>query len=149
MNSLNKTFLPYSNYKTRNWFVIDCKGQKLGRLVTFIIALLKGKTKPNYYSSIDIGAYVILTNVDLIVINKNSKHFIVSNPGRPGHSLKIRNAIKSTTKFTIEHAIKGMLSPTEMKRLMKRVNIYSGEKHPHLAQNPIKVYQNLNINYEN
>ena len=53
MNSLNKTFLPYSNYKTRNWFVIDCKGQKLGRLVTFIIALLKGKTKPNYYSSID------------------------------------------------------------------------------------------------
>ena len=45
MNSLNKTFLPSSNYETRNWFIIDCKGQKLGRLSTIIVALLKGKIK--------------------------------------------------------------------------------------------------------
>jgi large subunit ribosomal protein L13 len=45
MNSLNKTFLPTENYKI-NWFIIDCEGQKLGRLATIIVTLLKGKVKP-------------------------------------------------------------------------------------------------------
>jgi large subunit ribosomal protein L13 len=90
MNSLNKTFLPTKNYKNRNWFIIDCKGQKLGRLATIIVALLKGKVKPHYYPSIDIGDYIILINVDSIILNEDSKHYIVNNPGRPGRSLKIK-----------------------------------------------------------
>ena len=49
MNSLNKTFLPTQNYKNRNWFLIDCEGQSLGRLATLITSLLKGKIKPQYH----------------------------------------------------------------------------------------------------
>ena len=148
MNSLNKTFLPNSKYETRNWFIIDCKGQKLGRLATLIAILLKGKIKSHYYPATDIGDYVILINADSIVINKSSKHYIVRKPGRPGHSLKIKNAIDSLPQFTIERAIKGMLSATETKRLMKRLNIYGGEEHPHLAQNPIKLDLN-NLSFDN
>ena len=74
--------------KTRNWFIIDCKNQKLGRLATIIVALLKGKNKPHYYPSIDVGDYVILINADSIIINKNSKHYIVNKPGRPGTLFK-------------------------------------------------------------
>ena len=55
MNSLNKTFLPTKNYKNRNWFIIDCSGQKLGRLATTIASLLKGKMKPHYHPSVDIS----------------------------------------------------------------------------------------------
>jgi large subunit ribosomal protein L13 len=139
MNSLNKTFLPSSKYETRNWFIIDCKDQKLGRLATIIVALLKGKIKPHYYPATDIGDYVILVNADSIIVNKDSKQYIVNNPGRPGHSLKIKNAIDSLPQFTIERAIKGMLSATETKRLMRRLNIYSNENHPHASQNPIKL----------
>ena len=151
MNSLNKTFLPSSNYETRNWFIIDCKGQKLGRLATVVASLLKGKIKPHYYPATDIGDYVILINADSIIINKDSKHYIVNKPGRPGHALKIKNAIDSLPQFTIERAIKGMLSTTETKRLIRRLNIYKDENHPHLAQNPIKVdltniYFNSKIN---
>jgi len=139
MNSLNKTFLPSSKYENRNWFIIDCKGQKLGRLATVVANLLKGKIKPHYYPSIDIGDYVILVNADSIIVNKESKHYIVRNPGRPGHALKIQNTIDSLPKLTIERAIKGMLASTEKKRLMRRLNIYNNENHPHLAQNPIKL----------
>jgi large subunit ribosomal protein L13 len=139
MNSLNKTFLPSSNYENRNWFIIDCKGQKLGRLSTIIVALLKGKIKPHYYPSTDIGDYVILINADSIIVNKNSKHYIVNNPGRVGNALRIKNAIDSLPQLTIERAIKGMLSTTETKRLMRRLNIYSDDNHPHKAQNPIKL----------
>jgi len=139
MNSLNKTFLPTKNYKTRNWFIIDCKGQKLGRLSTIIVALLKGKVKPHYYPSIDIGDYIVLVNANSIIINEQSKHYIVSNPGRPGHSLKIKNASDSLPKFTIERAVKGMLSETETKRLMRRLRIYNDQNHSHHAQNPIEI----------
>ena len=147
MNSLNKTFLPSSKYETRNWFIIDCKNQKLGRLATLIVALLKGKIKPHYYPSTDIGDYIILLNADSIIVNKNSKHYIVNNPGRVGSALTIKNAVDSLPKFTIERAIKGMLSTTETKRLMRRLNIYSGDIHPHEAQNPIKLDLN-NLSFD-
>jgi len=146
MTPLNKTFVPNELYESRNWFIVDCKGQKLGRLATLIVALLKGKIKPHYYPSKDIGDYIILINADLIVLNPNTKHYIVNKPGRPGHSLKIKNVSDALTKFTIERAIKGMLSATEAKRLMRRLNIYSDQNHPHDAQNPIKLdIDNLNF----
>jgi large subunit ribosomal protein L13 len=139
MNSLNKTFLPTQNYKNRNWYIIDCKGQTLGRLATIITTLLKGKIKPQYHPSIDTGDYIILVNADSIVINQNSKHYLVYNPGRPGHSLKIKNVSDCLPKLTIERAVKRMLSQTETKRLMRRLKIYNDQNHRHQAQNPIEI----------
>lgn len=139
MTSLNKTFLPSQKYENRNWFIVDCKGQKVGRLATIIATLLKGKIKPHYHSSIDVGDYVILINAQSIIVNKNAKHYIVNKPGRPGRSLTIRNVSDSLPKFTIERAVKGMLAETEKKRLMRRLNIYNDQEHPHLAQNPIDI----------
>jgi large subunit ribosomal protein L13 len=139
MNSLNKTFLPTPNYKNRNWFLIDCKGQKLGRLATIITALLKGKIKPHYLPSIDVGDSIILINADSIILNQKKKHYIVNKPGRPGHSLKIKKVSDCLPKFTIERAVKGMLSETETKRLMRRLNIYNDNSHPHQAQTPIEI----------
>jgi len=139
MSSLNKTFLPTKNYKNRNWFIIDCSGQKLGRLATIIASLLKGKMKPHYHPSVDIGDYVILINADSILINQESKHYLVSNPGRPGHSLKIKNVSDCLPKFTIEQTVKGMLSQTEKKRLMRRLNIYNEQNHPHQAQKHTEI----------
>jgi large subunit ribosomal protein L13 len=147
MNSLNKTFLPTKNYKNRNWFLIDCKGQTLGRLATIITALLKGKIKPHYFPSIDIGDYVVLINADSIIFNEESKHYIVNYPGRPGHSLKIKKVSDCLPKFTIERAVKGMLSETETKRLMRRLTIYNDQNHPHQAQNPIEI--NISDFYSN
>jgi len=139
MNSLNKTFLPTENYKNRKWFILDCKDQKLGRLATIVVALLKGKVKPDYYPSIDIGDYVILLNANSIIVNENSKHYIVFNPGRPGHALKIKNVSDCLPQLTLERAVKGMLSETEKKRLMGRLHIYSDKNHSHQAQNPIEI----------
>jgi ribosomal protein L13 len=53
-------------------------------------------------------------------------------------------------KLTIERAVKGMLSETETKRLMRRLNIYNDQNHPHQAQNPIEIdisnfYSNPNL----
>ena len=139
MNSLNKTFLPVQNYKNRNWLIIDCEGQKLGRLATTIVSLLNGKIKPHYSPSIDVGDYVILINAENILINGHNKHYIVNNPGRPGHALKIRSVSDSLPEFTIKQAVKRMLTKSETKRLMRRLRIFNNHMHIHLAQNPIEV----------
>ena len=106
---------------------------------TIITSLLKGKIKPQYHPSVDIGDFIILINADSIIINENSKHYLVSNPGRPGHSLKIKNVSDCLQKLTIERAVKRMLSKTEKKRLMKRLKIYTNQTHMHQAQNPIEI----------
>ncbi len=139
MNSLNKTFLPTQSYKNRNWFIIDCKDQKLGRIATVIATLLKGKVKPYYFPSIDTGDYVILINAESILINENATHHIVNKPGRPGSALKVRNVSDCLPKFTIERAVKGMLTQSEKKRVMRRLRIFNDENHTHIAQNPIKI----------
>ena len=139
MNSLNKTFLPVQDYKNRNWYLIDCKNQTLGRLATTITSLLKGKVKSQYHPSVDTGDYVILINADSIIINEDTKHYLVYNPGRPGHSLKIKNVSDCLPKLTIERAVKRMLSETESKRLMRRLRIYNDQNHHHQAQNPIEI----------
>lgn len=139
MNSFNKTFLPTQNYKNSNWYIIDCKGKKLGRLATIITSLLKGKVKPQYHPSVDTGDYIILINADSIILNETSKHYLVSNPGRPGRSLKIKNVSDCLPKLTIERAVKRMLSETEAKRLMRRLKIYKDQNHAHQAQNPIQL----------
>ena len=146
MNSLNKTFLPTQDYKNRNWFIIDCKGQSLGRLATLITSLLKGKIKPQYHPAIDTGDSIILINAESILINEKSKHYLVYNPGRPGHSLKIKNVSDCLPKLTIERAVKRMLSKTEAKRLMRRLKIYNNQDHLHQAQNPIEI--DINNLYE-
>jgi large subunit ribosomal protein L13 len=139
MNSLNKTFLPTKDSKNQNWFLIDCKDQKLGRLATIVVALLKGKIKPHYYPSVDTGDYIILLNADSIIFNPEAKQYIVSNPGRPGHALRIKNVSDCLPKFIIQRAVKGMLSETEKKRLMRRLRIYNDQNHDHQSQNPIKI----------
>ena len=139
MNLSNKTFLPTKNYKNRNWFLIDCRGQRLGRLATIIVALLKGKIKSDYHPSVDIGDCIVLINADSIILNEDSKHYIVNKPGRPGRSLKIRNVADCLPKFTIERAVKGMLSQTETKRLMRRLHIFNDQNHTHQAQSLIEV----------
>jgi large subunit ribosomal protein L13 len=139
MNSLNKTFLPIQNYKNRNWYIIDCKDQTLGRLATVITSLLKGKVKSQYHPSVDTGDYVILINADSIIINETSKHYLVYNPGKPGHSLKIKSVSDSLPQLTIERAVKRMLAKTEAKRLMRRLRIYNDQNHQHQAQNPTEI----------
>jgi large subunit ribosomal protein L13 len=147
MNSLNKTFIPTKYYKNRNWFIIDCKDQKLGRLATILVAFLRGKVKPHYYPSIDTGDYIILLNANSIILNPDTKQYIVANPGRPGHALRSQNVSECLPKLVIQKAVGGMLSETETKRLMKRLHIYNDQTHDHRAQNPIQV--NISNFYSN
>ena len=48
----------------RKWYVIDAKGETLGRLATKISVILMGKNKPSYAPFLDNGDYVVVLNCD-------------------------------------------------------------------------------------
>ena len=46
----------------REWYVVDLKGQVLGRAATKIASVLRGKHKPTYSPNVDMGDFVVVIN---------------------------------------------------------------------------------------
>jgi large subunit ribosomal protein L13 len=135
---MNKTFIPTSTYNRRRWYVLDCKEKSLGRLATIIVRLLIGKEKSYYHPSVDIGNYVILINSEYLKFDQDIERFHVFQPGHPGKSLK--RIINIVPKRIIETCVFNMLpNGFPKKHLPKRLKIYQGNGHPHIAQNPISI----------
>ena len=135
---MNKTFIPSFKSIKRKWYIIDCKDKQLGRLASLITKILSGKSKSYYYPGFDLGDYIILINADLLVIDNSIKQMYVFKPGRPGSSLKtIVNALPQTI---IRRCIYRMMPNGIAKNtLSKRLKIYQGSEHPHIAQHPIYI----------
>jgi large subunit ribosomal protein L13 len=67
-----KTIMPKQISTTdRKWYVIDAKGQTLGKVATKIAPILKGKNKVDYAPHVDNGDYIIVLNADKITVTGN------------------------------------------------------------------------------
>src|SRR5947208_3521174 len=71
---------------SREWFVIDAAGKRLGRLSSDIAYVLRGKHKPYYTPTLDVGDYVIVVNADKVAVtgNKLSQKMYYRHSGYPG-----------------------------------------------------------------
>ncbi len=56
---------------TRLWYLIDARGQVVGRLAVMISRLLQGKTKPIYHPAVDMGDHVVVVNTQHVVLTGN------------------------------------------------------------------------------
>lgn len=138
---MNNTFIPSSGYSQKTWYLIDAKDKTLGRLATEIATILQGKNKVNYYPSVDIGDYVIVTNAEKICVtgNKNKQKLYYRHSGRPG-GMKIesfKDLQKRLPERIVEKAVKGMLPKNSLGRKMfTRLKVVQGNDHKYLAQQP-------------
>ncbi len=136
-----KTYMANNQTVERKWFVIDAKGQRLGRLSTEVAAILRGKHKPTFTPHVDCGDYVIVINAKDIELtgNKWADKKYYSHSQYPG-SLKVTNAATMNEKHPgrmVEMSIKGMLPKGRLGRQMyKKLFVYANEAHPHQAQKP-------------
>ena len=55
-----------------NWILIDAENLIVGRLAAYISKVLRGKNKPTFNPHIDNGDFVVVTNIDKIIINDNT-----------------------------------------------------------------------------
>jgi len=122
-----------------NWILIDAEGQTLGRMASNIAMILMGKNKPSYISNDITGDFVVLINASKVKVT-GKKYFdkeYITHTTRPG-STKIRkfsNLIDTNPEYIVNKAVKGMLPKNKLSaKMLKRLKIYPGSKHPHQAQ---------------
>jgi large subunit ribosomal protein L13 len=138
------TYLPKTAEIDRKWFVIDAKGQVLGKLATTAADILTGKRKPIYTPFLDTGDHVIVINAAQIHLTgrKEDDKMYRHHTGYLG-GLKAATASELRQKQpakVIEEAVKGMLPKTKLGRAMfHKLKVYAGEAHPHQAQKPQPV----------
>ena len=123
----------------RKWHVIDASDKTLGRMATQIARLLMGKHKPMFTPNQDTGDFVVVINADKVRVtgNKAKQKTYYHHTGYPGglKSSTLEKTMQTKPTRVIEHAVGGMLPHTRLgARMRKRLRVYAGEAHPHVAQ---------------
>ena len=126
----------------KRWVLIDAEGVVLGRLASIIATRLRGKHKPTFTPSMDMGDNVIVVNADKVQLTgkKRTDRVHYWHTGYPG-------GIKSRTSGQIlsgahperllMQAVRRMLPGGPLsRRQLTHLKVYSGNDHPHEAQNP-------------
>ncbi len=136
-----KTFLPKETEIERKWWIVDAKGQVLGRLAAKIADVLRGKHKPNYTPHLDCGDFVVVINAKKVVLTgrKEKQKIYQDFSGHMG-GLKEQTAAEIRARDPerlIRDAVWGMVPNGRLGRSQfTKLKIYSGEDHPHEAQQP-------------
>lgn len=136
-----KTFVTKPQEVQREWWVVDAKGQNLGRLSSKIAAILRGKHKPVFAPNVDVGDFVIVINCGDIEVtgNRLDDKFYYRHSNYPGgiSSISLRDQLQKFPERPIEDAVRGMLPKGPLGRQMfGKLKVYASSEHPHAAQNP-------------
>jgi len=134
-----KTYSVKESEIERRWHVIDAADKVLGKLATEAARLLMGKDKPMFCRHLDTGDYVVIINAEKIRVsgNKLEQKLYHRHSGYPGgfKSIGLEEMLKTKPAWVIEHAVKGMLPKNRLgNSMMKKLKVYAGDSHPHLAQ---------------
>nr|YP_009399982.1 ribosomal protein L13 [Tolypiocladia glomerulata]ARW69801.1 ribosomal protein L13 [Tolypiocladia glomerulata] len=140
---INKTLVKKTK-KSAEWYIINAKNYKLGRLTSKIAYILKNKNSTDYLPYQGSNSRIIIINSkDIKVTGKKEQQKLYKrHSGKPG-GLKIETFSKLQKRLPnkiIEYSLKGMLPKNALGRaVFKQVRIYQDQEHPHKAQNPIKI----------
>ena len=129
------------NEITRNWYIIDADGQILGRLASEVAQIIRGKKKPFFTPHMDMGDFVVVINAEKVKVtgNKERDKTYFRHSGYPGGvtQINLRKVRQSFPERIITNAVKGMLPHNRLgRKLLTHLKVYSGEVHPHAAQQP-------------
>ena len=135
------TFMQKKETVDRKWYVIDAKGESLGRVAAKAAHMLRGKHKVTYTPHVDCGDYVIIVNADKVALTGNKlEGKIYYDHSRYVGGLRERTAKEMRQDYPVEmveRAVKGMLPHNRLGRQMyKKLFVYAGEDHKHAAQKP-------------
>ena len=136
-----KTFSAKKEEVVHDWFQVDAETETLGHLATKIAHILRGKHKPIYTPHVDTGDFIVVTNADKIKLtgNKVQDKQYYRHSGYPGgiKSMNAEEMLEKKPEMVIMKAVRGMLPKNRLgKQMIKKLKIYAGKDHPHMAQQP-------------
>lgn len=136
-----KTFVTKPSDIEHRWWVVDAEGMTLGRLASKLAPYLTGKNKPIYTPNLDTGDFVVVINVEKMVVTgkRMDDKIYYSHSGYTGglKSMTLRQMMQKFPDRALKIAVKGMLPKTALGRqMLGKLKIYAGSEHPHAAQKP-------------
>ena len=137
-----KSFTPKNPGDARSWQLVDATDKPLGRLAVNIANTLRGKNRPTFDPSVDMGDFVVVVNAEKVRLTGRKleqKEYQRYSGWRGG--LKTFTAATMLDKHpdrVILEAVWGMLPKNNISRkMMTRIKVYRGASHPHEAQQPV------------
>lgn len=138
-----RTFSATPTDIVRDWHVVDVSGLILGRAASQIASVLKGKHRPKYTPSMDMGDFVVVVNAEKIKVtgNKAAAKLYYRHPraGFPG-GLKtetFESLARKHPEDIVYRAVQRMLPRSSLGRqMLTKLHVYPGAVHPHHAQKP-------------
>jgi len=136
-----KTFIPKDPGTARSWHLVDATDKPLGRLAVNIANTLRGKNRPSYSPSVDMGDFVIVVNAEKVRLTGRKieqKEYHRYSGYRGGlKTFTAGTMLEKHPDRVIMEAVWGMLPKNTISRkMMTRVKVYRGSQHPHEAQKP-------------
>lgn len=129
---------------TRRWYLVDARGETLGRLASRVAQILRGKHKPIYTPHLDTGDPVVIINAEKIELTgkKLDQKNYYKHTGYPGglKETPVRRMLEKHPERVVEKAVWGMMPKGKLGRAMfRKLKVYAGESHPHDAQRPVAI----------
>jgi len=123
------------------WYVVDADGAVLGRLASTVASYLRGKHNPYFTPHVDCGDWIVVINAEKVALTgrKWQQKIYYRHSGYIGGLKEItaEKLLEKKPEDLVRFAVKGMLPKNRLGReLFKKLKVYSGDKHPHEAQQP-------------
>ena len=136
-----KTYSAKRDELEPHWYLVDAEGMVLGRLISEVATILRGKHKPEFTPHVDTGDYIVVVNAGKLRVTgaKPTGKVYYRHSSYPGGVYETTFA-KMQQRFpgrVLQKAVKGMLPKGPLGYAMiKKLKIYAGPAHPHSAQQP-------------
>ena len=144
INPLQMTKFVKKEEINSKWYEIDAKNAVVGRLATIITKIIRGKNTAKFTPHMDHGDFVVVKNIEHIKFTgnkfQNKKYY--RHTGYPGGIKETtpEKMFKKKPEAALKLAVKRMLPTGPLaKKQLSKLKIYTGETHPHAAQNPIAI----------
>ena len=138
-----KTFYPKPSDTDQSWHLIDADSQIVGRIASEVASIVNGKRNKLSTPGFCAGQFVVIINANKVILTgkKEEQKKYYRHSGYIG-GLKVKTykeLMKTKPEDILIKAITGMLPHNKYgKSLASHIKVYTGDKHPHEAQNPIE-----------
>ena len=133
---------------TPSWFLVDAKGETLGRLATRVAHVLRGKHRVTWTPHQIASDHVIVLNAEGVVLEgrKGEQKVYHRHSGYFGNlrTIPVSRLLAKNPSEVVVRAIRGMLPRNRLRaRMLRCLHVYNALIHPHEAQQPAPLPKTL------
>jgi large subunit ribosomal protein L13 len=119
---------------TRTWYEVDVSTLPMGRVATKIANVLRGKHKRDFTPHMDMGDFVVATNVDKLKLTgrKIDQKIYYRHSGYLGGLKKkfLKDEIQKNPETVLRKAVFSMIDDIRFRKtLMSRLKVVKGKSH--------------------